>query len=55
MYSEYEHLVEMPEGIADNIDFLTKMNEQIESEVKKRSPNTNNGTFLQKKPWLWVW
>lgn len=39
MYSEYEHLVEMPEGIADNIDFLTKMNEQIEDEVQKRLAN----------------
>lgn len=36
MYSEYEHLVEMPEGIANNIDFLTEMNDKIESEVKKR-------------------
>lgn len=36
MFSEYEHLVEMPESIADNIDFLTEMNDKIEEEVYER-------------------
>lgn len=35
-YSEYEHLIEMPDEIADDIEFLTDINGTIEAEVYKR-------------------
>ena len=35
-YSEYEHLIEMPDEIVNDIEFLTDINGTIEAEVYKR-------------------